>query len=175
VSDPVAPRVYAADLAAYNQGILAGVWIDAAQDPEDIKSEIQEMLAHSPVPHAEEWAWHDYEGFGELRLSEFTSIENISRLAKLIEEHGEMFAEVVSHFGGTDYLDEAERAMQEGYQGTYRSLTDWAEQHAEDTGIDCGEPWRGYIDFERWANDAEMGGDIFTIDVPDGVAVFWGH
>jgi antirestriction protein len=171
----VTPRIYVADLAAYNGGTLQGEWIDATQDPEDIHAEIQKMLAASPEPIAEEWAIHDYEGFGDLRLGEFEDIENVSRVAKLIEEHGLLVAAIVSHFGGLRYLDEAERALEESYQGTFRSLAEWAESYAEDTGIDCGEPWRNYIDFERWGDDAEMGGDIFTIDVPDGVAVFWQH
>ena len=169
------PRIYVADLAAYNNATLRGQWIDATQDPEDILAEIQKMLAGSPEPEAEEWAIHDYEDFGDLRLSEFEDIENVSRVAKLIEEHGPLVSALVSHFGGLRYLDEAERALEESYQGTFRDLAEWAENHAEDTGIDCGEPWRNYIDFERWGADAEMGGDIFTLDVPEGVAVFWQH
>ena len=169
------PRIYVADLAAYNSGTLRGEWIDATQDPEDIKAEIQTMLAKSPEPGAEEWAIHDYEGFGELRLSEFEDIDSVSRVAKLIEEHGDVFPAVIAHFGGTRYLDEAEEAMTEKYYGTYKSLADWAESYAEDTGIECGEPWKNYIDFERWANDAEMGGDIFTIETTEGVAIFSGH
>lgn len=58
-----APRIYVACLAAYNNGILYGKWIDADQDADSIRLEIQIMLAGSPVPRAEEWAIHDYEGF----------------------------------------------------------------------------------------------------------------
>ncbi len=52
------PRIYVACLAAYNNGHLHGRWIDAAQDAEDIQSEISEMLSASPIPNAEEWAIH---------------------------------------------------------------------------------------------------------------------
>jgi len=50
------PRIYVACLAAYNSGRLHGRWIDAAQDAEDIKAQIAEMLKESPEPGAEEWA-----------------------------------------------------------------------------------------------------------------------
>ena len=34
MSQPITPRIYVADLAAYNAGRLHGVWIDATQDVE---------------------------------------------------------------------------------------------------------------------------------------------
>jgi antirestriction protein len=171
------PRIYVADLAAYNSGFLHGAWIDANQDAEAIQGEIQRMLAASPVPEdAEEWAIHDYEGFGTLRLSESESMETVARVAALIEEHGTLFAEVVSHFGGTEYLDEALTAMEERYQGAHKSLEDWAYELAQDQGIECSEPYVNYIDWEKVGRDAELGGDVFTVETDDGmVHVFWAH
>ena len=67
------PRIYVACLASYNAGILHGEWIDAT-DADTIREAIQEMLKRSPTPGAEEWAIHDYEGFGPLRLSEFEDL-----------------------------------------------------------------------------------------------------
>jgi antirestriction protein len=42
------PKIYVADLAAYNAGKLRGVWIDADQDAETIQEEINRMLRQSP-------------------------------------------------------------------------------------------------------------------------------
>jgi len=169
------PRVYVADLAAYNAGKLNGAWIDADQEVDQIRAEIAQMLAASPEPGAEEYAIHDYEGFGPLKLEEYMDMEEVARLGQLISEHGDLFAHVVDHFG-RDYIDEAVRVMEESYAGEYDSLADWAEQFAEDTGApDCG-PYKSYIDWERVANDAEMGGDIFAIQTGDGrVHVFHAH
>lgn len=86
------PRIYAACLAAYNSGRLHGRWIDAIQDPEDIQAEISEMLAASPIPDAEEWAIHDYEGFEGARLEEYSGIEKAHALALFIVEHGPLGA-----------------------------------------------------------------------------------
>jgi len=82
------PRIYVACLAAYNNGRLHGAWIDANQSADDIAAEVQTMLAASPEPGAEEWAIHDYEGFGELRLSEWESFERVASIAAGIAEHG---------------------------------------------------------------------------------------
>jgi len=58
------PRIYVADLAAYNNGILHGVWIDATTELDDIQEQVRKMLRSSPEQDAEEYAIHDYEGFG---------------------------------------------------------------------------------------------------------------
>ncbi|WP_435656012.1 antirestriction protein ArdA [Brucella pituitosa] len=42
-------RIYVACLTAYNDGYLHGAWIDADQDPDQIKDEIAAMLVRSPV------------------------------------------------------------------------------------------------------------------------------
>ena len=41
-------RIYVACLAAYNNGRLHGVWIDATDDIDDIQDQINEMLESSP-------------------------------------------------------------------------------------------------------------------------------
>jgi len=81
---------------------------------------------------------------------------------------------VVEHFGGISYLDDAVQAMEESYQGEYDDLSDWAEQFAKDTGASM-ENYENYIDWERVGNDAEMGGDIFTVEIDGKVHVFWSH
>ena len=59
------PKIYVADLAAYNNGILHGVWIDACKDIDTIWDDIHKILENSPLAGSEEWAIHDYEGFGD--------------------------------------------------------------------------------------------------------------
>ncbi len=43
------PQIYIACLAAYNNGILHGEWIDATQDVSTIYNEIHEMLLTAPL------------------------------------------------------------------------------------------------------------------------------
>lgn len=70
------PRIYIADLAVCNAGILHGVWIEATEDLNDIQAQIKTMLANSPVDHAEEYALHDYEGFEGIRFGEWESLQH---------------------------------------------------------------------------------------------------
>ena len=170
------PRVYIACLAAYNNGKLHGRWIDADQDGDDIRAEIAEMLKASPEPHAEEWAIHDFENFGGVRLSEWEAIEKLAELAELIVEHGDIIAKLVDHVGGLQYLEHAKQLMEEEYAGAHDSLEDFAYEFLEDTGQleSVPENLRPYFDYEKFARDLELGGDVFTIDGSNGqVHVFW--
>ncbi len=127
------PRIYVACLAAYNNGHLHGEWIDADQSPDELHEAIQQMLAASPEPGAEEWAIHDYEGFGALRLSEWESFERISAIATGIAEHGEAFAAWMSYDSERDPVDTA--AFVDAYRGEWDSLRDYAENYADDIGL----------------------------------------
>jgi antirestriction protein len=154
------PRIYVACLAAYNSGILHGAWIDAAQEPWAIYDDVQAMLAASPIVGAEEWAIHDYEGFGGATISEYTGFEQVSELAAFIAEHGALGAAVLEHFCGD--LDEAREAICDRYHGCHASLADYIQELTEDT-ITIPESLRYYIDYQAMARDVEMSGDFFTV------------
>ena len=167
--DAPPPRIYVACLASYNAGTLHGAWIDAAREPEAIMADIQAMLAASPEPGAEEWAIHDYEGFGGYGVSDHEDIATVSRLALLIEQHGALFAGVLGHCGD---IDEAERMMEECYQGEWDSVADYAENLTRDSH-EIPDFLEYYIDWDRMARDMELGGDVFTVESSKGVHVFW--
>jgi antirestriction protein len=143
------PKVYVACLAAYNNGYLHGAWIDADQEAEAIHNEIEAMLAKSPIPRAEEWAIHDYEGFCGLRLSEYESIEKIAEMAAMIQEHGEAWAKF-AEYEGIEFAT-IER-FEEAYAGEWLSEEDFAESLAEET-MEIPEHLTFYIDYERLARD----------------------
>ncbi len=84
------PQIYVACLASYNNGCLHGCWIDANQPPDDLHAEVQAMLASSPESSAEEWAIHDYEGFGPRRLLESEPFERVSAIAAALVGRGDV-------------------------------------------------------------------------------------
>lgn len=173
------PRIYVASLADYNAGRLHGRWIAAAQPAEDIHAAIQEMLSESRESVAEDWAIHDYEHFGELRLSEFADIHAVAAVARGIVEHGPVFAGLVSHLGGTQNVDEAQRYMDEGYRGAFERLADYAQEMIEDCYSDAIKALpdfiRYHIDYEGIADDMQMNGDIFTVECDGQIHVFDSH
>jgi antirestriction protein len=167
-TDTDTPRIYVACLASYNAGILHGEWIDAT-DADVIREEIQEMLKGSPCPDAEEWAIHDYEGFGHLRLSEWEDVDRVAELGALIDEHGAAFAAYADHVG-VDY------ATEESFQDAYCGKWDSEQAHAENLfselyAYDVPEHIAPYIDYEAFARDLFMG-DYFSVEGESGVYVF---
>ncbi len=175
------PQIYVASLADYNAGRLHGVWIDATLNKEEINEAVTKMLKRSPEPFAEEYAIHDFEGFGPLRLSEYESLETVERLAQGISEHGMAFAHFASCFGTTDadLLDDFGNA----YIGHYDSVKEYAEELLVDLGAEqvlekmVPEGLASYIhiDVDFFANDLEISGDIMTSEGDDGVYIFWGQ
>ena len=174
------PRIYVASLSDYNAGRLHGVWIDADRGSDHIWQEISAMLKSSTEPDAEEWAIHDFEGFGSLRLAESESIDAVAELAELIDEHGEIFAELVSHFGELPTgMDDAKRWMNDGYHGPYESVQKYVEDFIDDCYGDVlsklPDIIKYHIDYEGIARDFELGGDIFTIELNGETHVFSGN
>jgi antirestriction protein len=164
VSDST-PRIYVACLAAYNNGYLHGAWIDADQDADQIKDEIAAILARSPIEDAEEYAIHDYEAFEGITISEYAGIDTVARMAAFIAEHGTLGAGLLEQFGGE--MDQAETALQDCYHGQFANLADYMEELITES-VTIPEALRYYVDWTAMARDAEMGGDLFTIEATHG-------
>jgi antirestriction protein len=151
------PRIYVADLSAYNNGHLHGEWIDCDIDADEVREQIKIMLAASPMPDAEEWAIHDYEGFHGITISEYESIDRVVELAEKLEEHGEAFAAFLDRYNFED-IDEFE----DRYRGCYKSKEDFAEERYEEDGtikrIEEAGLQSMYIDFEAIARDMFISG-----------------
>ncbi|MFE3579317.1 antirestriction protein ArdA [Streptomyces vinaceus] len=108
-------QIYAACLASYNNGILHGEWIDATQDPDSIDHAIRLMLEASPMPGAEEYAIHDYDGFGGLPLGEYESLDDLHAIALALDEYP---AVVVAHFYGEVEAEDLLETCQDRFIGT---------------------------------------------------------
>ena len=166
------PRIYVACLAAYNSGYLHGAWIDAAQEPWSIYDDVKAMLAASPITGAEEWAIHDYDGFGGLRIEEYARFDRVSALASFIADHGEVGAALLDYYSGD--LDEAQEAMADRYMGEHASLADYVQDQTEET-TSIPQPLRYYVDWQAMARDAELNGELFTVSTAyDVVHLFAG-
>lgn len=137
-AQPESPRIYVASLSDYNAGILHGVWIDVeGMDADEIQEEVNEMLASSPTAAlegsvAEEWAIHDHEGFGSLRLSEWETFERVATIGNAIAD-----------------------ADDPGAMAAWLDMTDGNEPE------DFGDHFRGHWDsFKEYVTEDEIG-DLF--------------
>lgn len=152
-------RIYVACLAAYNNGILHGRWIDATLGEEHIRKGIRAMLEASPVPDAEEYAIHDYEGFEGAPIVEYQGIESVAEIAVFIEEHGALGGKLIEYFGDVGV---AREAMEESYYGEYKRLEDFVQESIENQ-CEIPEQVRYYIDYQSMAHDWAIS-DILAIE-----------
>ena len=169
-------KIYVACLASYNTGRLHGDWISisGSMADDDLLSEIEEkVLSTSKVPDAEEWAIHDYD-LGGIRISEFEDLSNVVEIVKTLEDHNndDLVSKVYDHYSD---IEETNTALSENYIGTFDNLSDWAENYIEQCGSlePLDDRLKMYFDYQAYARDAELGGDILPINTDNGVAVFY--
>jgi antirestriction protein len=170
-ADDLEPRIYVACLAAYNGGRLHGAWIDVEDDVDAVWAAIRAMLAASPEPMAEEFAIHDYEGFGGVEIGEYASIAKVVEIATFLRERGRLGALVLAEVGGD--LGAAADALDDQYHGVFASLADCLQEMTEESTV-IPESLRLYIDYEAMARDARLNGEVITVETGrDQVHVFW--
>jgi hypothetical protein len=156
------PRIWIADLAAYNNGVLHGRWVDAT-DADELNEAKDAIIASSPIEGAEEWAIHDYDGFGDLtyKLGEYASFDTVAKIGALIEEYGDEFIAWVDAVE-PDLEDIDERSFQEARRGAWDSEADWARDRVESLGYEGVQPGE-YVPKERGGWSSSEG----AIDVID--------
>lgn len=138
------------------------------------------LLQQSPTARAtgqpsEEWGIFDYDGFGALRLDEYTPLETVAGWAAGIREHGPAFAAWLA----LDSTNEAGN-FADAYLGEYESVAAYVRQLLEDVGVleqvELAVPpgLRPYVsvDVEAMAHDLELGGDIAVVHHVHGVWLF---
>lgn len=176
---PISPRIYVASLSDYNNGILHGEWLDADSDPDELNSAIQTILDHSPTGQAEEFAILDFEGFGPWRMGEYESIAMVTTVAQGMAEYGPAFAHWVRVIEATE--PDALSGFEDSYLGHWNSVEEYAEELLTGSGMTVDdlvpEAYSSYvwIDYEGFARDLELSGDVETSEGDGGVYIFEGH
>lgn len=175
--EPIPPRIYVASLSDYNDGRLHGTWIEASVEDDELHERVQAMLARSPMPGAEEWAIHDFEGFCGIQLHEYETLETIGRIARGIREHGPAFGAFVRIFGTDETADQ--RRFEETFLGRFESMVDCAHHMAGEIGLEelidrLAGSLRPYvvIDYEALARDLGTELDDQPATDESGIYVF---
>ncbi|HMM48818.1 MAG TPA: antirestriction protein ArdA [Miltoncostaeaceae bacterium] len=165
------PRIYVASLGDYNEGRLHGVWIEAAIGDDELYRRVRTMLAGSPMPGAEEWAIHDFEGFCGIDVREHESLPAVGRLARGIVTHGAAFAAFV-RLGGAGWGPHG-ADLEAGGGGGWDGGGGSARHPADDLGLEdqldrLTGALRPYVavDYDLFARD--LGHDISAAEAPDG-------
>jgi antirestriction protein len=151
--DNETPAIYVGTYAKYNNGSLAGAWLDLStfDDFDDFLEVCRELHADEAAP---EFMAQDFCNFPHSLYSECFSREDfdaVKNYAEVVEQSGnkEAVDAYVDNYG-VDYIDE----FADKYQGEYDSEEDFAEQLFEDCyAFDMPEFARRYFDIAAFARD----------------------
>jgi len=116
------------------------------------------------APSAEEYAIHDYEGFGPFTVSEYSSIEEIVDIASLLSNIGDDEDLAKLTFLQGIYVDIATISAKIFDVNLYHgSRSDYAEELVSDI---CDVPvlLTHYIDYEKFGRDLELNGELVEVE-----------
>jgi len=168
------PQIYVASLSDYNAGRLHGAWLDATAEVEELQAAIDAMLSRSPVPGAEEYAIHDYDGFWPVRVDEHARLDLVVQLARGLHEHGTAFGHWANYVSfDADQLERFDYV----YCGSWDSLEQWLEESAVDfeaqRALEQLPDWlRPYVSVDYQALGRDIAMDAYVAEDDHGVHVF---
>lgn len=166
-------RVYVGTYAKYNAGSIKGEWLDL----EDY-SDREEFLEACKALHSDEadpeLMFQDYEDFPRGFYSESNISEDLWDWLELSEDDRELLAVYQEHVDSSADFSTA----QDAFLGRgYNTKADWAHDTLEEQGAlnDVPDHLRNYIDFESYARDCELGGDVTFVRHDGDLWVFSNH
>jgi antirestriction protein len=161
------PKIYVACLAAYNEAILHGAWIDASLGLEHVQEEVKKIIDSSPAESAEEWAIHDYEGFHGIKVDEWDSFETVCEIAEALNEYDDEKADLFGELYQAYDLEQSKDRLENNYYGCFESYGDFAAEFLDNTGDLSGVPdfVRNYFDFEQYGSDLVSEGGFDCIQL----------
>jgi len=133
-------RIYIEDIAAYNSGILHGVWIDldTITSVAEINAEISRMLESSPIEGAEEYQISDHDNWGGIDPSHF-NFDTLLEINEQFEEwSGTSVVAAVIDRGWAPESGDLQSAIEESYAGSVgpcQDKYDWAWEQMESEGL----------------------------------------
>jgi antirestriction protein len=160
------PRIYVADLEAYNSGRLVGEWLDLADydNADELDDAIQALLDGWGV---EEYAIHDVEYIPNSMYSEYMGKRDFEELYEMMDsaKQNDLPLEVVQ-----EIISQYDASAVDEFQGKYDSATDFAEQLVDDLGgIQNFNDFQYYLDVsetDRRLLSQEMA-DSYVDDIRD--------
>lgn len=180
------PKAWVGCLGCYNSGALVGEWLEGESCGDIVAAGLARVETHGDytAPRCvkcggdEFWVF-DHEGYGDLLGGECSPSEAQAVAVAIATIEGEgLDIEAVSAYASNHHydvaaFDEWRADFEDSYRGEYDSVEDYARQFIEDTGLlqDVSEYIARYFDFESYARDLQLSGDIWT----SGRHIFWSN
>ena len=163
-------RIYVGTYAKYNNGSIKGAWLSVEDytDRDDFIEACAKLHSDEDDP---EFMFQDYEGFPEAFYSESEIDEELWAWLDLDDDDRELLA---AYQHGVDQDGTIEQA-QDAFAGKADTEADWAAEWLEETGGLEGVPehLQNYIDYEAYARDASMSGEISFVRYEGELWVFY--
>lgn len=176
-------------LGCYNNGRLEGKWLDADGARDLVAAGLAQRATYENGHTyaacikccGDEFAILDFDDVPRVLAYEIG--DNIAVFSEWAEEWervaDQVGAEVLEAYA-ENVAGEVETALErveEAFAGEFASEEDWAEDYLDGTGSLASVPaeLRLYIDYEKYARDARMGGDVDFVDTSTGVLAFWAN
>lgn len=179
-------RVFITDLAAYNEGILSGRWVELPTDPDELAETIQDVLKQGwedaqaeglcCCEKHEEYFITDYEGFND-NLNEYVNLEKLNSELWEYEELAMNYNEdiiniIMENIGYT--LEETAGLLNAGVYLVYNDVKNEGDvAYKSCCEYDCMEipdHLKGYIDWDKMGNDMFING-CWAYDWSKGIAI----
>ena len=159
------PRIYVADLEAYNSGRLTGEWLDLGDynNADELMDAIQDVLKKSG---GEEYAIHDVEYVPRSMYSEYMGQRDFEQLYEMMDlaKQNDLPLEVVQ-----EIVSQYDASAVDEFQGKYDSAVDFAQELVDEMGIESFNDFEYYLDIsetDRRLLSQEMA-DSYAEDIRD--------
>ena len=133
---------------------------------EDIQDTITEWTEENNID-----AWEVSESDDEFQpVLDSTDSEVWAAWEEAFEEHGDAILKFWDDVLGFTYCKDVAKVLEDfesAYKGEYSSKEDWAVEYINDCYTLEG-PLKDYFDYEKYARDCELGGDMTFIDADNG-------
>lgn len=165
-------KVYVGTYRKYNNGSIQGDWLDL--EDYDNKAEFYEacLELHSDEEDPE-LMFQDWEEIPRRYITESSIEEDLWDWLKLSPQEREIAS---TYLEEVDHSADLEVAL-EAFDGEHDSEVDWAADFWDQTGMlnQVPEFAQSYIDYEAFARDARLGGDMTFVQKGRKVRAFRRH
>ena len=159
------PKIYVADLEAYNSGRLVGKWfeLDDYSSAEELMEAITEYMTSLGK---EEYAIHDIENLPRSLYDEYMGEKDFEKIYEILDKAKEMDLpfEVVAEVAREYSIDAVD-----GFQGKFDDMSDFAYKMVEEWGIDSFSNPEAYMYVSETDRRIIAGeeGDNYVNDIAD--------
>ena len=162
-------KIYVGTYGKYNAGSIKGQWLDL-EDYANKQEFIDACYKLHADEHDPELMFQDWEDIPSSFISECTLDERTWEWMALDEQERHT---VSAYLDEIDQSSEVESAL-EAFDGEHDSEEDWARDFWDQSGMSSELPEfaKNYIDYQQFARDASLGGDITFVNQGRRVKAF---